>query len=139
MKIEFFRCKKCVSCRILCQYLNILVCCIFFIFLHFRFPSGPKWLPIIGNTSLLRSETRKYGRQIDVFRAWKEEYKSSVIGLKLGGELVVVALDYPIIHKIHTNSEFDGRPDNFFLRLRTMGSRFIVYFSSFKRISFSIK
>ncbi|XP_055300294.1 probable cytochrome P450 305a1 [Sitodiplosis mosellana] len=87
------------------------------------YPPGPKWLPIIGNTLLLRSETRRYGRQIDVFRAWKEKYNSSVIGLKLGSELVVVALDYPIIHKIHTSSEFDGRPDNFFLRLRTMGSR----------------
>ncbi|XP_031626090.1 probable cytochrome P450 305a1 isoform X2 [Contarinia nasturtii] len=83
----------------------------------------PQWLPIIGNTSLLRNETKKYGRQIDVFRVWKKLYNSSIIGLKLGRELVVVALDYSLIHKVHTSNEYDGRPDNFFLRLRTMGSR----------------
>lgn len=82
-------------------------------------------MPFIGNTSLLRNETKKYGSQIEVFRAWKDEYKSPVIGLKLGNELVVVALTYPIIHEIHTNDAFVGRPDNFFLRLRTMGSRFL--------------
>lgn len=30
---------------------------------------------------------------------------------------------YQLIKEIHTRSEFDGRPDNYFLRLRTMGSR----------------
>lgn len=97
--------------------------------------SGPKWYPIIGNASLLRNETKKCGRQIDVFRAWQEKYKSSVIGLKLGRELVVVALDYPIIHQIHTSSEFDGRPDNFFLRLRTMGSRLTKRIKHFIQIA----
>lgn len=80
-------------------------------------------MPIIGNTSLLRKATKQYGSQIAVFRAWQKLYKSDVIGLKLGSELVVVALTYPIIHEVHTNDAFDGRPDNFFLRLRTMGSR----------------
>lgn len=88
-----------------------------------RYPPGPKWYPIIGNTSLLRKATKQYGSQIAVFRAWKEQYKSNVIGLKLGNELVVVTLTYPIIHEVHTKDVFDGRPDNFFLRLRTMGSR----------------
>lgn len=72
---------------------------------------------------MLRKAAKKYGSQIAVFRAWKEQYKSNVIGLKLGSELVVVALTYPIIHEVHTNEAYDGRPDNFFLRLRTMGSR----------------
>lgn len=82
-------------------------------------------MPIIGNTSHLRSATKKYGSQIDAFRAWEKEYKSPLIGLKLGNELVVAALNYPLIHEIHTNEAFDGRPDNFFLRLRTMGSRLV--------------
>ena len=72
---------------------------------------------------MLRKAVKKYGSQVAAFRAWKEQYKSNVIGLKLGNELVVVALTYPIIHEVHTNGAFDGRPDNFFLRLRTMGSR----------------
>lgn len=84
---------------------------------------GPNWLPIVGNILLLRKAVKQYGSQIAVFRAWKEQYKSDLIGLKLGNELVVVALTYPLIHEVHTNEAFDGRPDNFFLRLRTMGSR----------------
>lgn len=75
---------------------------------------------------MLRKATRQYGSQIAVFRAWKKEYQSNVIGLKLGSELVVVALTYPVIHEVHTNIQFDGRPDNFFLRLRTMGSRWLL-------------
>lgn len=86
--------------------------------------SGPKWLPIVGNTPLLRSEAGKVGgHQYFVFEKWMEMYKSPVIGLKLGRELVVVAMTYPIVHEVHTSDAFDGRPDNFFLRLRTMGSR----------------
>lgn len=88
---------------------------------------------------MLRKATKKYGSQIAVFRAWKEQYKSNVIGLKLGNELVVVALTYPIIHEVHTKDAFDGRPDNFFLRLRTMGSRYVLgyFFLKLRRPSFS--
>lgn len=82
-------------------------------------------MPIIGNTSMLRKAAKQHGSQIAVFRAWREKYNSNVIGLKLGNELVVVALTYPVIHEVHINDAFDGRPDNFFLRLRTMGSRLL--------------
>lgn len=85
---------------------------------------GPKWFPIIGNTLMLRKEVKKYGSQAGAFLAWKDKYNSPVIGLKLGKELFVVALTYPIINEVHTNSVFDGRPDNFFQRLRNMGRRF---------------
>lgn len=74
---------------------------------------------------LLRSEAAKLGTQTEVFRAWKDKYKTSILGLKLGRELVCVALDYSVIHKIYTCDAFDGRPDNFFIRLRTMGSRYL--------------
>lgn len=63
-----------------------------------------------------------------VFEQWMQKYNSPVIGLKLGRELVVVAMTYPIVHEVHTNEDFDGRPDNFFLRLRTMGSRYATQF-----------
>lgn len=73
----------------------------------------------------MRSEAKKVGgQQYLVFEQWKEKYNSPVIGLKLGRELVIVAMTFPIIHEVHTNEAFDGRPDNFFMRLRTMGSRY---------------
>lgn len=94
-----------------------------FIFCDLNLFLGPKWYPIVGNTVLLRNEAKKLGTQTEVFRAWRKKYKTSILGLKLGKELVCVALDYSIIHKVYTCDAFDGRPDNFFIRLRTMGSR----------------
>lgn len=52
-----------------------------------------------------------------------EQFGEPIIGLKLGKELVVVAMTYPLVKEIHAREEFDGRPDNFFLRLRTLGTR----------------
>lgn len=85
---------------------------------------GPKWLPLVGNSLMLREAIKKHGSQIAAFQAWQSEYKSDVIGLKLGNELVVVALTHPIVHEVYANEAFHGRPDNFFIRLRTFGSRF---------------
>lgn len=77
----------------------------------------------MGNTPLLRRQAKILGGQPAVFEHWMKKYNSPVIGLKLGRENVVVALTYPMVHEVHTNDAYDGRPDNFFLRLRTMGSR----------------
>lgn len=86
--------------------------------------TGPKWyLPFVGNTPHLRKLATKFGGQHKAFEKLSEEYSQPVIGLKLGRELVVVALTYPLVKEIHAREEFDGRPDNFFLRLRTMGTR----------------
>lgn len=52
-----------------------------------------------------------------------EKYNSPIIGLKLGRELVIYAIGQEIVKDIHSREEFDGRPDTFFMRLRTMGDR----------------
>lgn len=80
-------------------------------------------MPILGNQLQLRRDAKELGGQHFVFKRWMKEYNSPVIGLKLGSELVVVGMTYPIVHEIHTRDVFDGRPDNFFIRLRSMGSR----------------
>lgn len=85
--------------------------------------SGPYWLPIVSNTPYIRALARKLGGQHLAFEELSREYDSPVIGLKLGNDLVVVAMTYPIVREVHSNEDFDGRPDNFFLRLRTMGTR----------------
>lgn len=85
--------------------------------------SGPSWLPIVSNTSYIRALARKLGGQHLAFEELSRIYDSPVLGLKLGRDLVVVGLTYPIVKEIHNREEFDGRPDNFFLRLRTMGTR----------------
>ncbi|CRK95078.1 CLUMA_CG008556, isoform A [Clunio marinus] len=65
----------------------------------------------------------KYGGQHKAFESLVEKYGSSILGVKLGRELVVVAYTCDIVKEILTRQEFDGRPDNFFIRLRTMGTR----------------
>uniref|UniRef100_A0A182WIG9 Cytochrome P450 n=1 Tax=Anopheles minimus TaxID=112268 RepID=A0A182WIG9_9DIPT len=52
-----------------------------------------------------------------------ETYQSSVIGLKLGQERLVVGLGYDDVKEILCNEAFQARPDNFFIRLRTLGTR----------------
>ncbi|XP_055385564.1 probable cytochrome P450 305a1 [Condylostylus longicornis] len=88
-----------------------------------NFPPGPKWWPYVGNTYQLRKLARDIGGQHLAFELWAQKYNSDIIGLKLGSEYVIVAFSYPHVRQIHTNEVFEGRPDNFFLRLRTMGTR----------------
>lgn len=45
------------------------------------------------------------------------------MGLKLGQDYVVVALGLEMVREVQLQEVFEGRPDNFFLRLRTMGTR----------------
>ncbi|XP_035918144.1 probable cytochrome P450 305a1 isoform X1 [Anopheles stephensi] len=89
-----------------------------------NYPPGPRWLPIVGNTPLVRKMAAKHGGLLaNVFDKLSESYRSSVIGLKLGRERVVVGLGYDEVKDILCNEAFQGRPDNFFIRLRTLGTR----------------
>lgn len=85
---------------------------------------GPQWhLPFIGDSKLVRELAKKLGGQYEAFKEISKRFDSPIISLKLGNELVIFVSSYRFIREVHTNSLFDGRPDNFFLRLRTMGSR----------------
>nr|XP_023015477.1 probable cytochrome P450 305a1 [Leptinotarsa decemlineata] len=88
-----------------------------------NFPPGPFWFPIIGNVFQLRKLTAALGGQYLAFSKLSEDYESNVIGLKLGVNKVVVVLSYGAVKKVLTSEEYDGRPDNFFIRLRSMGTR----------------
>lgn len=85
---------------------------------------GPRWyLPFVGNSQYLRKLAIKCGGQHKALELMSKTYQSPVIGMKLGRELVIVAFTYPLVKEIFSRDDFDGRPDNFFLRLRTMGTR----------------
>lgn len=43
--------------------------------------------------------------------------------MKLGKDNVIVVFGYDLVHKVQLDEVFEGRPDNFFLKLRTMGTR----------------
>ncbi|KAH8410715.1 hypothetical protein KR222_000239 [Zaprionus bogoriensis] len=88
-----------------------------------NFPPGPGFLPWMGNTLQFRREARAAGGQHMLFEQWAKLYKSQLLGLKLGQEYVVVALGHDLVREVQLQEVFEGRPDNFFLRLRTMGTR----------------
>lgn len=52
-----------------------------------------------------------------------KRYNSNVLGFKFGREKVVVITGYDTIKQVLLRDDFNNRPDNFFLRLRCMGTR----------------
>lgn len=95
---------------------------IFVISHNFTF-SGPDFVPWVGNTMQLRKDAVAAGGQHKALQNWSKRYNTDLLGLKLGSELVVVALGYPMVKAVKLEEVFEGRPDTFFLRLRTMGTR----------------
>lgn len=91
------------------------------------FYTGPKWLPFIGNTYQLTKLAFDKGGQYLALEELRKKYNSDVIGLKLGREYVVVVFGNALLNETFHRDEFQGRPDNFFLRLRTMGKRLGKY------------
>lgn len=92
------------------------------IYLKF-FSPGPKWFPFFGCNGIISSRMGKYGSQWKVISEMAKEHSTNILGLKLGGELVVVVFGEKNIRQVATEKEFDARPDSFFLRLRTFGKR----------------
>ncbi|KAJ8934186.1 hypothetical protein NQ318_022687 [Aromia moschata] len=84
---------------------------------------SPKWLPFIGNLSELKKLSKELGGQHLALAALAKKYKTNVLGLKLGSEFVVTVFSYSVVRRVLTGHEYDGRPDNFFMRLRTMGTK----------------
>ena len=85
--------------------------------------SGPKWWPLIGNGFLLRDLSKKLNGQHWALSKLGEDYKTPVLGLKLGREFVVVGLTPEAIRAILTRDVFTGRPQSFFMKLRCFGKR----------------
>ncbi|XP_059488655.1 probable cytochrome P450 305a1 [Neocloeon triangulifer] len=88
-----------------------------------NFPPGPPWLPFVGCAPQLKSLTKKLGFQHNVFLWLSERFKSPVVGLRLGSQSVVAVSGYHAVKQIFTREEFEGRPDTFFIRMRSMGTR----------------
>lgn len=84
---------------------------------------GPFWLPLVGNLPQLKKLSKTLGGQYLALSQLANEYNTNVLGLKLGNEYVVTVFSYPLVRDVLISEEFEGRPDNFFLRLRCMGKK----------------
>ncbi|CAI6348699.1 unnamed protein product [Macrosiphum euphorbiae] len=83
----------------------------------------PKWLPFVGNTYQLSKLAATKNGQYLAFEELRQRYKSDIIGLKLGREYIVTVFGNDLVNETLHRDEFQGRPDNFFMRLRTLGKR----------------
>ncbi|KAK9882833.1 hypothetical protein WA026_023448 [Henosepilachna vigintioctopunctata] len=105
----------------------ILILLVLFLYIQYRkpknYPPGPPWIPIVGHLYTIKNLSRSLGGQHFAFEHLAGQLNTNVIGLKLGNQLTVIVLSYPLVKEILTRDVFEGRPDNFFMRLRTMGTR----------------
>ena len=93
-------------------------------FLFSFFSAGPNWfLPFFGNAPFLRKLAMQCGGQHNAFKKLTKDYETELLRLKLGRDLFMVGTGLKMVTEIQTREEFDRRPDNFFIRLRTMGTR----------------
>lgn len=84
---------------------------------------GPEWKPYVGNLFLLKKLSKLYGGQHLALGKLAEAYNTNILGLKLGRDYVVVVFSYDAVRRVLTDEDYEGRPDNFFIRLRSMGTR----------------
>ncbi|KAK5640612.1 hypothetical protein RI129_011423 [Pyrocoelia pectoralis] len=88
-----------------------------------NFPPGPMWWPLVGSSIEMKRESKLVGgRQQIVLEKMCKKWKTNVIGLKLGSQLVVCVSTFNVLKKVFDNEAFFARPNNFFIKLRTIGS-----------------
>ncbi|KAH1003748.1 hypothetical protein HUJ04_003617 [Dendroctonus ponderosae] len=90
---------------------------------YIPFGLGPPWRPFIGNGPELRRLAKEYGGQHLAITELARRYDTEVVGLKLGKERVICVCSYATVRQVLTSDDYQGRPDNFFMKLRTMGTR----------------
>ncbi|XP_022915813.2 methyl farnesoate epoxidase-like [Onthophagus taurus] len=93
-----------------------------------HFPPGPKWLPFIGNIYLFLRLKKQLKFNHLVWQKLSEKF-GSIVGLKMGRDLVVGVSGVEAIEEIMIREEFSGRPDGLFFRMRTFGQRLGLVFS----------
>ncbi|XP_031356060.1 probable cytochrome P450 305a1 isoform X2 [Photinus pyralis] len=87
-----------------------------------RFPPGPPWKPFVGSRPDFQRAMEKTGYQHAAFSLLASEWKTNVLGLKLGNEMVVSVEDFPTIEMVLNSRDYDQRPTNFFFKLRNFGT-----------------
>ena len=85
-------------------------------------PTGPAFLPLISSSSTFGKLSKALGGQHKALCYLSQKYKTNVLGLKLGNDLIVAVLSFDAIRTILRGEEYIGRPNNFFVKLRSMGT-----------------
>lgn len=112
-------------------YAAIFFCCLLLLFLlwdikkPYKYPPGPRWLPIFGSALQISQLRLKHGMLCKAIDELSKYYVNpyGLYGLKLGRDKLVVAYYNETIREMMTNEDLDGKPDNIFFRTRTFNSR----------------
>ncbi|XP_041987465.1 probable cytochrome P450 305a1 [Aricia agestis] len=94
-----------------------------------KYPPGPQWYPYFGSSAIVQKLMLKHGSQWKALSHLAKEYSTDILGLKLGSERLVVLFGEKNLRIAFKESAFDGRPDNYFLRLRCLGKRMGITFT----------
>ncbi|XP_065208483.1 methyl farnesoate epoxidase-like isoform X2 [Planococcus citri] len=92
-----------------------------------NYPPGPSWLPFLGCFLQIRNIHAKKPYYHLVWAQMQQMY-GPVVGLKLGMNKVIVVSGYEAVQQAMFKTDFQGRPDGFCFRLRTMGQRLGLVF-----------
>ncbi|KAK2574914.1 hypothetical protein KPH14_002605 [Odynerus spinipes] len=109
-------------------FVVLFLCCIYDCLKPNYFPPGPFWLPVIGCYPIFKLLRWKYGYVYLAFKRLEETY-GPILGLKLGRQKLVVISSYDLVKKALLRDEFNGRPDEYFFRVRAFGKRKGVLFT----------
>lgn len=67
--------------------------------------------------------SKKLGGHHKAFLELSKKYKTSILGLKLGGVDTIVVSGVENVNAVLTSEVYDGRPWNYFIKLRNMGKK----------------
>lgn len=84
---------------------------------------GPPCFPIVGNMPQVKHLSKILDGQHLAFMKLAKDFNTGVLGLKLGHHQVVVVLSTSTIKQVLTEEEFEGRPEDFFMKLRCFGAK----------------
>ncbi|XP_011495207.1 PREDICTED: probable cytochrome P450 303a1 [Ceratosolen solmsi marchali] len=93
-----------------------------------NFPPGPKWYPFIGCFPQYYVLRKKLGYIHLAFEKLSENY-GPILGLKLGTQKIVIISSYDLVKKVLMLEDFNGRPNSFFFKLRSLGRKRGILFS----------
>ncbi|KAJ8667478.1 hypothetical protein QAD02_009141 [Eretmocerus hayati] len=88
-----------------------------------KLPPGPFPWPFVGNVKQLRKLSQKLGGQHVALLELSRQYASPVFKLRLGRNDTFVVSGKQGIHTVLNSEEYEGRPWNYFIRLRNMGKK----------------
>ncbi|XP_029161083.1 probable cytochrome P450 305a1 [Nylanderia fulva] len=88
-----------------------------------NYPPGPFPWPFIGNMYYFKKLCKKLGGQHLAFSELSKQYNSNVISLRLGDSDTIIVSNSKSIYKVLSQTEYDGRPWNEFIKIRNMGMR----------------